>query len=95
MLKERKRTRAIAKELKLQTQAEKKAQQLANKGTKVRQNNSKNKGKSKAITPSSSSESTDSDEELDDEESLLEIVAPTPARSRRNRHISLPKRYRN
>jgi len=95
MLEERKRTRAIAKEIKLQTEAEKQLRKVANKPKNLHKNNSNYKGKLKAIIPKTSTEEEALNEELDEEISLMEMAAPTPARSRRKRNINLPKRYRN
>ena len=95
MLEERKRTRAIAKEIKLQTAAEKQVRKLANKPSVLHKRDSKYKGKSKAITPETSTDEQEEDDEDSDEKSVVEMAGPTPARSRRTRHINLPERYRN
>ena len=50
----------------------------------------KSKGKQKAIILEIFSDKVD---EVD-EELFVELVAPTPAQSRRNRQINLPKRFR-
>ena len=94
MLEERKRTKAVAKELRLEAQAKKELRKLANKPSQPSRAASKSKGKSKAITPQASEDEDEPQEELSEEDSLLEMVAPTPARSRRNRNINLPERYR-
>ncbi len=95
MLEERKRTYIIIKEIKLQTKAEKQLRKLANKPKNLYKNNSNYKGKSKAITPETSTEEEALNKELDEEILLMEMAAPTPARSWRKRNINLPKRYRN
>ncbi|KAF1999695.1 hypothetical protein P154DRAFT_535206 [Amniculicola lignicola CBS 123094] len=95
MLEERKRTHVIAKEIKLHTQAEKQLQKLAKKTPAPRKNTSKNKGKPKAITIESSTDEEELDEASDEEVSLMEMGAATPARSRRSRNINLPTRFRN
>jgi len=95
MLEERKRTKAVAKELRFEAQAQKELRKLANKPSRSQQIVSKSKGKSKAITPQISEDEEEPQEELSEEDSVLEIAAPTPARSRRNRNINLPERYRD
>ena len=94
MLEERKRMRATAKEIRLQTQAQKAAEREATKlrrqSTQHQAKASKGKGKQKATTPPSSGDKG----EVDDEESVVEVGAPTPARSRRTRQIKLPTRFR-
>jgi hypothetical protein len=67
----------------------------ANKPSILHKKDSKYKGKSKAITPESYTDEEDAKDEDSDEESIMEMAAPTPARSRRTRNINLPKRYRN
>ncbi|KAF1998854.1 hypothetical protein P154DRAFT_438325, partial [Amniculicola lignicola CBS 123094] len=94
MLEERKRTQAMAKEIKLQKQAEKQLQKLAKKTPKARSKSSKNVVKSKAITIESSTDDEQVDEVSDDEVSLIEMGAATPARSRRDRIIKLPSKFR-
>ncbi|KAF1999448.1 hypothetical protein P154DRAFT_399488, partial [Amniculicola lignicola CBS 123094] len=94
MLEERQRTQAIAKEIKLQKQAEKQLQKATQKTPSSRKNSSKNKGKSKIITIESSTDEEEVDKGSDEEISLMEMGAATPARSRRNRNIRLPTRYR-
>jgi hypothetical protein len=95
MLEERKRTKAVAKELRLEAQAQKQLRKLASKPSQLYKKVSKFNGKSKAITPQISEDEEEPQEELSDEGSVLEVAAPTPARSRRNRNINLPKRYRD
>jgi hypothetical protein len=95
MLEERKRTRAVAKELRLEAQTQKELRKLANKPSQSHKAGSKAKGKSKAITPQISEDEEELQEELSDGDLVLEMAAPTSARSRRNRNINLPKRYRN
>jgi hypothetical protein len=56
---------------------------------------SKLDGKSKAITPQISKDEEEPQEDCSKEDSVLAMVAPTPARSRRSRNINLPKRYLN
>jgi hypothetical protein len=95
MLEERKRLRATAKEIRLQAQAEKaalrEAAKLHQQSTQHQARASKKgKGKQKVTTPPSLSSS----DEVDDEESDVEVGAPTPARSRRTRQINLPTRFR-
>jgi len=93
MLEERKRIRATAKETQLRTQAQKAAKREAAKLrqqlTQYQKKGSKGKGKQKDVTPEISSDEVD---EVD-EELFVELVAPTPARSRRNRQINLPRRF--
>ena len=79
MLEERKRTCAIAKEIKLQTEAKKQLRKVANKPKNLHKNDSNYKGKSKVIIPETSTEEEALNEELDEEISLIEIAAPTPA----------------
>ena len=49
------------------------------------------KGKQKAPTLITSDEYNEGD--TDKDESVVEVAAPTPARSRRSRAINLPKRF--
>ena len=51
MLEERKRTKAVARELRLKAQAQKELRKLANKPPQPHRAGSTFKGKSKAITP--------------------------------------------
>ena len=95
MLKERKCTQAVAKEIKVQDAAEKQVRKIANKPSIQHKKGSKNKGKSKAITPETSTDEQEEDDRDIDEQSEVEIAAPTPARSRRTRRINLPERYRD
>ena len=94
MLEERKRMRATAKEIRLQEQQKKKAQQEKVKMAQQAEQQLKNdlkqsrKGKSKVITPR-----LPSPIEIVDNEASDVNTRPIPARSRR-RQINLPKRYR-
>jgi hypothetical protein len=90
MIEERKRTRIIAKEIKLQNQAEKALRKIANNTSKPHKKGSNFKGKSKAIDTSVLSQDEEVIKQSDDELSLMEMAAATPARSRRNRNINLP-----
>jgi len=86
--------RATAKETRLRIQAQKAAKREAAKlrrqSTQHQKKAYKDKGKQKVVTPEISSDKVD---EVDEELSV-ELVAPTPAQSRRNRQINLPKRFR-
>jgi hypothetical protein len=95
MLEERKRMRATAKEIRLQAQAQKAAEREAAKARRQSTQHQakaskKGKGKQKITTPASSS----GRDEVDDEESDVEVGDPTPARSSRTRQINLPTRFR-
>jgi len=79
MLDKRKHNRAIVKEIKLQTAAKIQARKLANKPSVLHKKDSKYKGKSKAITPETSTDEQEEDKEDSDEESVVEMAAPTPA----------------
>jgi len=75
--------------------AKKQVRKLANKPSVLHKKDSKYRGKLKAITPETSTDEQEEDEEDSNKESVVEMAAPTPARSRRTRHINLPKRYCN
>ena len=45
--------------------------------------------------PETSTNEQEEDEEDSNEESVVEMAAPTPAQLRRTRRINLPKRYHN
>ena len=79
MLEERKRTRAIAKEIKLQTAAEKQVRKLANKPSVLHKKDSKYRDKLKAIILETSTNEQEEDKEDSNKELVVEIAAPTPA----------------
>ncbi|XTI82544.1 hypothetical protein V2W45_38530 [Cenococcum geophilum] len=98
MLEERKCMRQVAKEIRLQEQRIKAAEQEEAKYTRQAATQLKKdlqlakKGKQKAPISITSDEYDEGD--TDEDESVVEVAAPTPARSRRSRAINLPKRFR-
>ena len=97
MLKERKRIRAAAKEIRLQEERKKAASReeakRAQEAAQQLQNDSKvtRKGKQKLIKPSTPPLIDIEDVKVDF--SSIVDVAPTPARTRRSRPVKLPARY--
>ena len=97
MLEERKRLRAVAKEIRLQEQRIKTAKQEEAKHARQAAAQLKKdlqlakKGQKKAPTPITSDEYNEGD--TDEDELVVEVASPTPARSRRSRAINLPKRF--
>ncbi|KAF2007056.1 hypothetical protein P154DRAFT_529438 [Amniculicola lignicola CBS 123094] len=93
ILEERRRTHTAAKEIRLQTLAEKQAQKKTQKPPLARKKAPKKATTATIITIGSSTDKGEVDEALEVEISIMEMGAATPARSRRNRKPCLPKRF--
>jgi hypothetical protein len=89
MLKKRKHTKGVAKELQLKDGDRKESRKLGKELSQSRKKEPKSKGKPRAITPHISECEEESHAELSWQDSVLKKAAPSPVRRLRNRDINL------